>query len=108
MPKRLPSTPLIHFREGPVAHIDIKKAHALTPADARARVEDIAKHFSEKFQIDTRWNRDTLEFSRTGVKGSIAVRHEEIHVAAELGFFLGWLKPVIEKEIDSHFDQHFS
>lgn len=91
-----------------MAHIDIKRTHALSKADARARVEDIAKHFGEKFQIAAQWNRDTLEFSRTGVKGSIAVRQDEIHVAAELGFFLGWLKPVIEQEIDSHFEKHFS
>lgn len=91
-----------------MAHIDIKRTHALSKADARARVEDIAKHFSEKFQIATQWNRDTLEFSRNGVKGSIAVHQDEIHVAAELGFFLGWLKPVIEQEIDSHFEKHFS
>lgn len=91
-----------------MAHIDIKRTHALNKADARARVDDIAKHFGEKFQISTQWNRDTLEFSRSGVKGSIAVHKNEIHVAAELGFFLGWLKPVIEQEIDSHFEKHFS
>ena len=54
--------------------IDIRQPHQLPLADARAKVDHVATRMREKFDMDShQWDGDTLRFSRSGVKGSIAV-----------------------------------
>ena len=47
--------------------IDLRQSHQLPLAEARARVEHVADRMREKFAMDSRWDGDTLRFSRSGV-----------------------------------------
>lgn len=87
--------------------IDIRRAHALSPAAARAVVDQVAARMHEKFDTDSQWQGDTLNFARSGVKGRIAVAPGEIHVHAELGLLLAPLKGMIEQDIRRKLDEHF-
>jgi putative polyhydroxyalkanoate system protein len=87
--------------------IDIRRPHQLPLADARAVVDKVAARMQEKFGMEGHWQGDTLLFSRSGVKGSIAVETDAIQVTAELGMMLAPLKGMVEEEIRRKLDEHF-
>ncbi|HSS06089.1 MAG TPA: polyhydroxyalkanoic acid system family protein, partial [Rhodanobacteraceae bacterium] len=61
----------------------------------------------KEYGISHRWDGNTLNFSRTGVNGTIGVAKTDVHIHAELGFLMGALKPVIEREIVRQLDDEF-
>ncbi|MFT3806130.1 polyhydroxyalkanoic acid system family protein [Arenimonas sp.] len=91
-----------------MSQIDIKRSHNLSQADARGKVEQIAKQLGRKFAMDHEWEGNTLHFSRSGVDGQIKVGAKQIHVVAQLGFLLMALKGPVEREIHRYLDEEFS
>jgi putative polyhydroxyalkanoate system protein len=87
--------------------IDIRRKHSMSMKDAKAAVDRTAEAIGTKFDIKSRWDGDTLHFTRSGVDGRIAVAKQEVHIQAELGFLLGFLKPQIEAEISRKLDEQF-
>jgi putative polyhydroxyalkanoate system protein len=87
--------------------IDIHRPHQLSLPEAHAVVDQVAARMREKFGMEGQWQGDTLRFSRSGVKGSIAVAADAIHVHAELGLMLAPLKGMVEQEIRRKLDEHF-
>jgi putative polyhydroxyalkanoate system protein len=88
-----------------MSSIDIRRKHGRSLKQAKAAVDKTAAAIGKKFAIESEWSGNTLHFSRPGVSGSIHVTPTEVHVAAELGFLLGMLKPAIEKEIVHQLDR---
>ena len=88
--------------------IDIHRKHRLSLKDAKAAVKKTALAIGKKFDIQSQWHGDTLQFERPGASGKINVTDKEIHVTADLGFLLGALKPLIEKEIQNHLDKELA
>ena len=82
-----------------MSRIDIRHAHSLPKAQARKAIEEVAKKLSEKFEMDYGWDGDTLNFSRSGVDGHIALEPKGLHVHAKLGFLTAMFKDPIESEI---------
>jgi putative polyhydroxyalkanoate system protein len=91
-----------------MASIDIRRKHKLTLKEAKDAVKKTAAAIAKKFGIDSQWHGNTLTFERAGANGEIKVTASEIHVTAQLGFLLGTLKPLIEKEIENRLDQELS
>ena len=85
--------------------IDIRRKHKHTLKEAKDAVKKTAVAIGKKFDIKSAWNGNTLEFERPGASGRIHVTGSEIHVTAQLGFLLGTLKPMIEREIERHLDE---
>lgn len=88
--------------------IDIRRPHQLPIPEARAVVDKVAARMQEKFGMVGQWQGDTLNFSRSGVTGSIAVGSDVIAVKAELGMMLTPLKGMVEQEIRRKLDEHFA
>lgn len=88
--------------------IDIRHAHSMPAAKARKAVEDVAKKLAERFDVEYGWDGDTLNFSRSGVDGAIALAPKQLHVTAQLGFLLSALKGPIESEIKRVLAERFS
>lgn len=88
--------------------IDIHRPHHLPLDEARAVVEKVAARMHEKFDLEGRWQGDTLHFSRPGVNGQIAVDADAVRVRAELGLLLSPLKGLVEQEIRRKLDEHFA
>ncbi|WP_202844625.1 polyhydroxyalkanoic acid system family protein [Luteimonas saliphila] len=87
--------------------IDIRHTHTLPTGKARKAVEQVAQTLSERFDVDYRWEGDTLRFSRSGVDGRIALEPEQLHVTATLGFLLSAMKGPIETEIRRVLSERF-
>jgi len=90
-----------------MAGIDIKHTHSMPMAKARKAVEDVAKKLASRFDFDYGWDGDTMNFSRSGVDGKIALKPKELHVTAKLGFLLSALQGTVEKEIRKVLDEKF-
>lgn len=91
-----------------MAKIDIRRRHHKSIAEARAVVDQVAAKMREKFGTESHWQADTLQFARSGLKGTIAVESEAVVVHAELGMLLSPMKSVIEQEIRSKLDEYFA
>ena len=90
-----------------MSQIDIRRKHSRPLKEARAAIERVAEHIAGKFDVEYGWNGNTMEFSRGGVDGHIAVSGKEVHVTATLGFLLGAIKGPIEREIHQYLDREF-
>lgn len=90
-----------------MSEIVVTRAHGMTLKKARASAEHIAAELAEEFDIEYEWNGNTLEFSRTGVSGSIVVTKKEVEIRARLGFLLMALRSRIESEIHRFLDNEF-
>lgn len=88
--------------------IEIRRPHQHSVTEARAVVDKVAAKMREKFGTDSHWDGDTLAFSRSGVKGTIAVAPDAILVQAELGMMLSPMKGMIEQEIGRKLDEYFA
>jgi putative polyhydroxyalkanoate system protein len=88
--------------------IDITRHHSRPLAEAKKKVERVANHIAEKFQVVYEWQGNTLHFSRSGVEGQIAVTTKLVRVTAELGFLLSMIKDPVEREINRYLDEEFS
>jgi len=90
-----------------VAKIDIRRKHGSSLKAAKAAVGKTAQAIAKKFDITSAWEGDVLHFQRSGVDGHIAVTKTDVHVYADLGFLLGFMKPMIEAEIEKQLDANF-
>ena len=90
-----------------MADIHIQRSHELEHAKARDAVAKIAVHLQEKYQLNYRWEGDSVHFKRTGVSGLLQLTANEIMLQVRLGFLLTPFKHQIEREIHSYIDSVF-
>lgn len=90
-----------------MAKIDIRRPHALTLAQAKKQANAMAGHLKEEFDLESNWDKEKLHFKRSGVDGVMTVSGQDVHVLAELGFLVSFLKPKIESRLHAHFDDIF-
>jgi putative polyhydroxyalkanoate system protein len=88
--------------------IDIRREHDKSLGDARKAVERVAERISERFEVQSTWEGNTLHFRRSGVDGHIALSKGEVHVRVNLGFLLMALRGPIEAEIHKRIDEEFA
>ncbi len=94
---------------GPMATIDIKRAHSLELETAKGRAEDLANDLQEKLGITWRWEGEAIKFTAQsgvakGVKGSVSVNTSQVRVEIDLPLLMramkGTLVGKVEKKLD--------
>jgi putative polyhydroxyalkanoate system protein len=94
---------------GAMATIDITRQHTLPLEDAKKKAEDLAKGMAEKFDINWKWDGNTIKFDAPsgkakGTKGEVAVTEKSVRVAIDLPFLLKVLKGTIESKVNEKLD----
>ena len=88
--------------------IHIHRTHALGLTKARKVAlkwaEDVEKNFDMECTILEGETSDTVEFTRSGVKGELIVAPDHFQLDAKLGFLLGAFSKTIEAEIEKNLD----
>jgi putative polyhydroxyalkanoate system protein len=88
--------------------IKIHRAHQLGLAKARKVAlqwaEDAEKKFDMECTILEGETSDTVEFTRSGVNGTLVVAPDHFDLNAKLGFLLGAFSKTIESEIEKNLD----
>ncbi len=92
-----------------MANIHVHKEHKLGLAQARKIAwqwaEQVEEHFGMECTVYEGEESDTIEFTRSGVKGELIVNKDSFELQAKLGLLLGALRGRIEKEIESELDK---
>ena len=91
-----------------MADIHIHRDHQLGLAKARKVAlqwaEQVESEFDMACTILEGETSDTVEFSRSGVKGELIVAANHFTLDAKLGFLLGAFSKRIEREIETNLD----
>ena len=91
-----------------MADIKIHRDHTLGLSKARKVAlqwaEEVEKNFDMECTILEGDTSDTVEFTRSGVKGELIVAADHFSVEAKLGFLLGAFSKTIEAEIVKNLD----
>ena len=91
-----------------MADIHIHRDHALGLAKARkiawAWAEEVESKFDMECTVLEGETSDTVEFARSGVKGTLIVAPDHFELSAKLGFLLGAFSKTIESEITKNLD----
>ncbi len=91
-----------------MSEIRIRREHGLGLARAREVVLKWAEHVEKKFDMECTLlegdTSDTLEFTRSGVKGQVIVTEQAFDLQAKLGFLMGAFAGQIEAEIVRQLD----
>jgi putative polyhydroxyalkanoate system protein len=92
-----------------VADIRIHREHQLGLPKARKVAwqwaEDVEKNFDMECTVIEGDFSDTIEFTRSGVKGTLIVAADHFDLNAKLGFLLGAFSRTIESEIERNLDK---
>ncbi|MGM9483480.1 polyhydroxyalkanoic acid system family protein [Roseateles sp. NT4] len=91
-----------------MAEIRIHRDHDLGLKKAREIAWKWAEQVEEKFDMECTVHEgedeDTVEFTRSGVKGELTVAANHFDLKAQLGFLLGAFKKTIESEVEKELD----
>jgi len=92
-----------------VPDIHIHREHQLGLSHARKAARAWADQAEQKFDMACTViegsTGDTVEFTRSGVKGHLVVAADHFELRARLGFLLGAFSKTIEAEIEKTLDQ---
>ena len=91
-----------------MADIRIHREHQLGLSKARKVAWQWAEHVEQKFDMECTVIEgefsDTVEFTRSGVAGTLTVAADHFDLHAKLGFLLGAFSKTIEHEIEKELD----
>jgi putative polyhydroxyalkanoate system protein len=91
-----------------MADICIHRSHRLGLAKARKTAWKWAETVEEKFGMECTViegdDRDVVEFTRSGVDGTLVVTADAFELEARLGLLLGAFRHKIETEIEGYLD----
>jgi putative polyhydroxyalkanoate system protein len=95
-----------------MADIRIHRDHSLGLARARkvawAWAEEVEQKFSMACTVIEGETSDTVEFTRSGVNGTLVVAPDHFELHARLGFLLGAFSQTIEAEIEKNLDKQLN
>jgi putative polyhydroxyalkanoate system protein len=88
-----------------MATIDVTRAHSLPKDDAKKKAEEFAKSMQERFELDWRWEGDSITFdapkgAAKGTKGSVTVSDKDVRVQIDLPFLLRMMKGTVESKVE--------
>jgi len=91
-----------------MSDIRARKSHNLSLEDAKKKAQTLADQLQKEFQVDSQWQGNTLNFTRSGVKGTLDVTEQEVILDISLGFMLKAFKGKIQAEIDNNLGKMFA
>ena len=87
-----------------MADIEIRRAHGMGLAAARAAADRMADKLGRKFGLKGDWEGNQLRFQGTGVTGTLNVDAKDVSLSVALGFLLKAMKGSIEEAVRSELD----
>lgn len=82
-----------------MSRLYIRRSHALTHDEARARMDRLATQLGERYGAACRWDGDDLLVEHTNLTGCVSVRKAEVVIDGRLGFALSLFHSRAEQEI---------
>lgn len=90
-----------------MSDVHARKEHNLSLDEAKQTAQKLAEQLEKEFQLQSTWQGNTLNFTRSGVKGKLDVTDKDVSIDISLGFMLKAFKGKIQSEIDKNLDKMF-
>ena len=87
-----------------MADISIKRAHHGSLSDARKMADKVAVKLEKDYQLKSTWAGDVMNFTRSGVNGTLLITAQELHIDIRLGFLAGAFKGTIADAVQKNLD----
>ncbi len=91
-----------------MSDVHARKEHNLSLEEAKQTAQKLAEQLEKEFQLQSTWQGNTLNFTRSGVKGKLDVTDKDVSIDISLGFMLKAFKGKIQSEIDKNLDKMFA
>jgi|GEM_PF-51827 len=91
-----------------MSKIKITRSHCLGIEGARAEAERIARRMQDEYGASYAWDGDTMRFSGSGVRGTIAITDNKLDLTIWLGLLLTAMKAKIEQRLVAKIDRHLA
>jgi putative polyhydroxyalkanoate system protein len=91
-----------------MSKIQITRSHSLGIEAARAEAERIARRVRDDYGASYAWDGDTMRFSRSGVRGEIAITGDSLNLTIWLGLLLTAIQGQIEERLVAKIDRHLA
>lgn len=88
-----------------MSDIKVKRAHHLSLKEARKVAQKVADDLGEEYDLESRWEGDTVHFRRSGVDGVLQVTASHIDLTVTLGFLLRPFRSTFEHHIERNLDK---
>lgn len=88
--------------------VEASRSHDLTPTQARATVEKLARSYQQRFGGDYHWQDGVLHFEAQGTSGHIHVDDSLVHVTIELGTMMWPIKGQVQAAVEHQLDEHLT
>jgi putative polyhydroxyalkanoate system protein len=88
-----------------VADISIKRNHNTSVVEAKKVADKVAAKLESDYQLKSTWAGDVLNFTRSGVNGTLAVSAKDFKIDVKLGFLMAAFKGPIQNAIEQNLDK---
>ncbi|TAG03939.1 MAG: polyhydroxyalkanoic acid system protein [Betaproteobacteria bacterium] len=88
-----------------MSDISIKRTHHTTVAEAKKVADKVAAKLAKDYDLKSSWAGDVLNFTRSGVNGSLAVSAKDFKIDVKLGFLMAAFKGPIQGAIEQNLDK---
>lgn len=88
-----------------MSDISIKRIHNVSAAEAKKVADKVAAKLEKDYQLKSSWAGEVLNFTRSGVNGTLAVTAKEFKIDVKLGFLMAAFKGPIQKAIEENIDK---
>ncbi len=90
-----------------MADISYTVEHHLSHDDALKAAQKVADDLAREYDLECAWDGDVLNFSRSGVKGSLTVSPDQASIDIKLGFLLSAFSGKIEEQVSKNMRKVF-
>jgi putative polyhydroxyalkanoate system protein len=88
--------------------LEITQSHSGTAAEAKTKLDTLAKELSDKYGLSSKWLSDTeAKVERTGATGAIKIEPKQVKVNLDLSFALTPIKGKVEEKIKEELKKLF-
>lgn len=84
----------------------VTRKHQKNKEAVKEIVEQIAVELSNEFGVSYTWKGDALNFSRTGVNGTIKTHEDEIEVNISKSFFIPLSDAFLKEKVNEYMDKY--
>ena len=88
-----------------MSDIKVKRTHHLSLKDAKKVAQKTADDLAREYDLESRWEGDTIHFTRLGVDGHMHVTAHHIDLNVKLGFLLRPFRTTFEHHIERNLDK---
>jgi putative polyhydroxyalkanoate system protein len=91
-----------------MAHISMKRSHALGAEQARGQIEQLADRMAERLGGAWRWQGERVICEARGARAFVFYDETTISIDVDLPLMMRPMRGVLEAKLDEYFQRYFS